>query len=91
MATIKDVAKLAGVAVSTASYALNNSNKVSDHTRMKVLDAAKELNYQKNGIAADLKMAKTNTIALILGDLSDHIILNLSKAFKVAVLLIIMG
>ncbi|GGP07849.1 LacI family DNA-binding transcriptional regulator [Oceanobacillus neutriphilus] len=70
MATIKDVAKLAGVAVSTASYALNNSNKVSDHTRIKVLNAAKELNYQKNGIAADLKMAKTNTIALILGDLS---------------------
>lgn len=70
MATIKDVAKLAGVAVSTASYALNNSNKVSATTRQKVLDAAKELNYQKNGIASDLKRAKTNTIALILSDLS---------------------
>lgn len=70
MATIKDVAKLAGVAVSTASYALNDSDKVSETTRSKVLEAARELNYQKNGLASDLKKAKTNTIALILSDLS---------------------
>ncbi|WP_404455232.1 LacI family transcriptional regulator [Virgibacillus necropolis] len=70
MATIKDVAKLAGVAISTASYALNNSTKVSQSTRKKVENAAKELNYQKNGFASDLKRTKTNTIALILSDLS---------------------
>lgn len=70
MATIKDVAKLAGVAISTASYALNNSNKVSQSTRKKVVEAAKELNYQKNGFASDLKRSRTNTIALILSDLS---------------------
>ncbi|WLD92802.1 LacI family DNA-binding transcriptional regulator [Alkalihalobacillus sp. AL-G] len=70
MATIKDVAKLAGVAVSTASYALNDSQKVSSDTKKKVMDAAKELNYQKNGLASDLKRTKTNTIALILSDLS---------------------
>ncbi|MGG1631714.1 LacI family DNA-binding transcriptional regulator [Rossellomorea sp. NRS-1567] len=70
MATIKDVAKLSGVAVSTASYALNNSTKVSEETRKKVLDAAKQLNYQKNGLASDLKRTNTNTIALILSDLS---------------------
>lgn len=70
MATIKDVAKLAGVAVSTASYALNNIKKVSPATVKKVHDAARELNYQKNGLASDLKRTKTNTIALILKDLS---------------------
>ena len=70
IATIKDVAKLAGVALSTASYALNGSKKVSQDTVKKVLDAAKQLNYQKNGIASDLKRTKTNTIALILSDLS---------------------
>ncbi|WP_175987680.1 LacI family DNA-binding transcriptional regulator [Bacillus sp. Marseille-Q1617] len=70
MATIKDVAKLSGVAVSTASYALNNSTKVSEETRQKVIAAAKELNYQKNGLASDLKRTSTNTIALILSDLS---------------------
>ncbi|HBU81043.1 MULTISPECIES: LacI family DNA-binding transcriptional regulator [Paenibacillus] len=70
MATIKDVAKLAGVALSTASYALNGDSKVSAKTKAKVLDAARELNYRKNGFAMDLKRSRTNTIALILTDLS---------------------
>ncbi|GAA0369852.1 LacI family DNA-binding transcriptional regulator [Bacillus horti] len=70
MATIKDVAKLAGVAVSTASYALNSSSKVSPDTARKVLDAAKQLNYQKNGLARDLKLSKTDTIGLILSNMS---------------------
>lgn len=70
MATIKDVAKLAGVALSTASYALNGDSKVSAKTKAKVLEAARELNYRKNGFAMDLKRSRTNTIALILTDLS---------------------
>ncbi|MDO7906912.1 LacI family DNA-binding transcriptional regulator [Paenibacillus sp. JX-17] len=70
MATIKDVAKLAGVALSTASYALSGDSKVSPKTRAKVLEAARSLNYRKNGIAMDLKRSRTNTIALILTDLS---------------------
>lgn len=70
MATIKDVAKLAGVALSTASYAMSGDSKVSAKTREKVLQAAKQLNYQKNGFAMDLKRSRTNTIALILTDLS---------------------
>ncbi|MBO8156963.1 MAG: LacI family DNA-binding transcriptional regulator [Bacillaceae bacterium] len=70
MTTIKDVAKLAGVAVSTASYALNGKQKISEETRRKVFEAAKKLNYQKNGFASDLKSKSTKTIALILSDLS---------------------
>ncbi|WP_181347166.1 LacI family DNA-binding transcriptional regulator [Thalassobacillus sp. CUG 92003] len=70
MATIKDVAKRAGVAVSTASYALNGVKKVSPATVAKVQKAAEDLNYQKNGIASDLKRTQTNTIALMLSDLS---------------------
>lgn len=70
MATIKDVAKLAGVALSTASYAMSGDSKVSAKTREKVLEAARQLNYQKNGFAMDLKRSRTNTIALILRDLS---------------------
>lgn len=70
MATIKDVAKAAGVSVSTASYAMNGSSKISEATRAKVLEAARQLNYQKNGLATDLKRSSTKTIALILNDLS---------------------
>ncbi|MBD2871642.1 LacI family DNA-binding transcriptional regulator [Paenibacillus arenilitoris] len=70
MATIKDVARMAGVSISTVSYALNNNEKVSKETKRKILDAARQLNYQKNGIASDLKKTSTRTIALIVTDLS---------------------
>ncbi|WP_018133516.1 LacI family DNA-binding transcriptional regulator [Effusibacillus pohliae] len=82
MATIKDVAKLAGVAVSTASYALNNSGLVSSDTRKKVLDAARRLNYQPSGIARDLKSNKTNTVGLILPDLSGPFYSELIKGIQ---------
>ncbi|MDR0138642.1 LacI family DNA-binding transcriptional regulator [Metabacillus idriensis] len=70
MTTIKDVAKLASVAISTASSALNGKDNVKPETRYRVLEAAKQLNYKKNGYAADLKKSKSNTIALILDDLT---------------------
>ncbi|TGB02425.1 LacI family DNA-binding transcriptional regulator [Halobacillus salinus] len=82
MATIKDVAKRAGVAISTASYALNGSTKVSEATIERVLKAAKELNYQKNGFASDLKRTKTNTIALILSDMSGPYFSELIKGVQ---------
>lgn len=70
MTTIKDVAKLAGVSISTVSYTLNNSPRISASTKKRVEEAAKALNYKKNGFASDLKRSKTNTIALLLSDLS---------------------
>ncbi|MFC0525842.1 LacI family DNA-binding transcriptional regulator [Pontibacillus salicampi] len=82
MATIKDVAKRAGVAISTVSYALNGNEKVSQATMDKVLKAAKELNYQKNGFASDLKRTKTNTIALILSDMSGPYFSELIKGVQ---------
>ncbi|UOQ44001.1 LacI family transcriptional regulator [Halobacillus salinarum] len=82
MATIKDVAKLAGVAISTASYALNGSSKISGETKKKVEEAAKTLNYKKNGLASDLKRTKTNTIALILTDLSGPFYSELIKGVQ---------
>jgi len=66
LATIKDVAKHAGVAVSTASYVLNNDPRVSEETRRKVWAAVEELNYRPNAIARNLKRRKTETIGLFL-------------------------
>lgn len=70
MTTLKDVAKLAGVSVSTASCALNGKKNVSEATRRKVLEAAKTLQYQKNGFAFQLKLGESKTIALIIDDLA---------------------
>ena len=47
-ATIKDVAREAGVALSTVSNAMNGSSLVTEETREKVMEAAKKLNYVPN-------------------------------------------
>jgi LacI family transcriptional regulator len=70
MITIKDVAKAAGVAVSTASYALNGSNKVSEKTREKVTKVAEEMKYVPNSFARNLKKSKADLIALIVHDIN---------------------
>ncbi|WP_316570845.1 LacI family DNA-binding transcriptional regulator [Neobacillus sp. YIM B06451] len=66
MATLKDVAKRAGVSVSTVSYSINGSHLISLETRNKVLKAAKDLGYRPNGPARNLKEKKTNIIGLFL-------------------------
>lgn len=64
-ATMKDVAKLAGVGVGTVSRVLNNGS-VKAATRQKVEAAMQELAYQPDFYARGLKMNRTNTVALIL-------------------------
>jgi LacI family transcriptional regulator len=66
MTTIKDVAKLANVSVTTTSYVLNGIGNISDDTRKRVLEAARELNYHPNAFARNLKKQKTNTIGVFI-------------------------
>jgi LacI family purine nucleotide synthesis repressor len=66
MVTIKDVAKEAGVAISTVSNVLNQVNIVSEETRKKVLEAVEKLKYVPNMNAKFLKSNKKNTIGLFL-------------------------
>ena len=51
MATLKDVAKLANVDVSTVSWALNNTSYVHPDTKERIYAAAKELGYRPNATA----------------------------------------
>lgn len=71
MATIKDVARLAGVSVATVSRVINNSPKASDASRQAVSSAMEELNYHPNANARALAQQNTETIGLIVGDVSD--------------------
>ena len=64
MSTIKDVARLASVSISTVSYALNGSGRVSEETRQKIIEAAKELNYTPNGAARSLKTKQMEIIGV---------------------------
>lgn len=66
MTTIKDVAKLAKVSVTSASYALNGNGTISPDTRQRVLAAAEALNYHPNAFARNLKNPKTQTIGVFI-------------------------
>ena len=66
MVSIKDVAKEAGVAISTVSKVLNNYPNVSEETRRKVNDAVERLNFVPNQVAAALSSKRSGRIALLL-------------------------
>jgi LacI family transcriptional regulator len=65
MATLKDVARLACVDVSTVSRALNNTSYVHPDTKARILDAVKELSYQPNVLAQGLRQGKRHTIGVV--------------------------
>lgn len=71
MATIKDVARLAGVSVATVSRVINNSPKASEASRLAVHSAMESLSYHPNANARALAQQTTETIGLVVGDVSD--------------------
>jgi LacI family transcriptional regulator len=71
-ATIHDISKALNIDSSTVSRALNDSPRVSKKTKDTILKKAKELGYQKNSLASNLRTSKTNTIAVILPRISRH-------------------
>ncbi|HHW69807.1 MAG TPA: LacI family transcriptional regulator, partial [Clostridiales bacterium] len=73
MATIKDVAKLAGVSPSTVSRALSGKVPVDKETKRRVVEAVKALDYKPNVIAKALKEGRSNTIGLILPNIRNPI------------------
>ncbi|MBQ8381014.1 MAG: LacI family DNA-binding transcriptional regulator [Clostridia bacterium] len=64
-ATIKDVAKYAGVGVGTVSRVINNEKAVGEKTRQKVLEAIEALNYSRNNMAFQFRKNETRIIALL--------------------------
>ncbi|WP_428946021.1 HTH-type transcriptional repressor PurR [Pantoea sp. FN060301] len=65
MATIKDVAKRAGVSTTTVSHVINKTRFVADETREAVWDAIKALHYSPSAVARSLKVNHTKTIGLL--------------------------
>lgn len=68
MATVRDVARRAGVSIATAARALGGYGYVSAGSREKVLRAAQALDYHPNAIARSMIKGRTNTLAVIVSD-----------------------
>ncbi len=69
MATITDVAKLAGVSSATVSRVMNKNAKVNDNTHKKVKDAMAELGYRPNSIAQSLASNRSNSVGILVSEL----------------------
>ncbi len=72
--SLNDIAQHLGVSKTLVSFVLNGRGKefrISDEICQKVIDAAKEMNYQPNRIAQGLRTGKTNTIGLIIADIAN--------------------
>ncbi|MBW8351759.1 LacI family transcriptional regulator [Bacillus sp. IITD106] len=80
--TIKDVAKESGVSTATVSRVLSNTGYASDEIKERVRTAAKNLNYQPNAIARSLKMDRTNTIGVIIPDISNPYFMRISRGIE---------
>ncbi|MCR8657494.1 LacI family DNA-binding transcriptional regulator [Paenibacillus endoradicis] len=82
MASIKDVAKMAGVSVATVSRVLNNKGYVGQDTREKVESSILELNYKPNEVARSLFKKQSNTIGLIVPDIMNPFFPELARAVE---------
>lgn len=71
MPNIRDVAKKAGVAPITVSRVINNSDYVSDAVRSRVEQAIDELNYIPNKLGPSMRSKRSNTIGLIVTDITN--------------------
>ena len=80
--TLGDIADTVGVAKMTVSRVVNRNGYVSDETRDKVLQAVKKLNYRRNGLARNLKRQRTETVGLVLGDISNPYSTELAHAIR---------
>lgn len=81
--TIKDVAKKAGVSVSSVSFIFNGKDyKVSPETKKKVLKIASELGYHPNNNARSLRMDKSNLIGFICPDICNGYYSTIAKKIE---------
>ncbi len=68
MATIYQVSELAGVSLATVSRVMNDSGRVSEKTRQKVLSAMRELDYRPNTIAQSLASNRSNCVGVLVSE-----------------------
>lgn len=82
MPTVLDVAKRAGVAPITVSRVINNSGYISVETKNRVELAIKELGYVPNTLARGLRSKRTNTLALVVTDITNPYFTSMARGVE---------
>lgn len=82
MATIRDVAKEAGVSVATVSRHLNNKGYVSNDAKQTIEKAIATLNYAPNQLARSLTTKQTNLLGLLVPDITNPFFPELARAVE---------
>ena len=81
--TIKDIAKLANVSITTVSMIINNKDKnISEATREKVLKIIKEHNYVPNSVARSMVTKKSNLLGLIIPDITNPYFADMARSIE---------
>ena len=81
--TMKDIAEMAGVSKATVSMVMSKKDaSISDATRKRVLEIAKETSYIPNSIARSLSTMKSGTIGVILPDITNPFFSEMARAIE---------
>ena len=84
MATIRDVARISGVSISTVSLALNETGRVSADTYQRIWAAAQAVGYAPNPVAQSLKSGRGRLIGMLVGDISNPLLAQIALGAEVA-------
>lgn len=84
--TIREVAAAAGVAVGTASRALNRVGRVSEDTVARVTRAARELGYQPDAVAQSMRTRSTGVVGLLVSDIANPLYARIFSAIEARLL-----
>lgn len=85
-ATIKDIATLAQVSITTVSRVINGNYPVSQEARERVEDAIRKLHYRPNAVARGLRHNRTNLVAMVVPDISNPFFMEAAKGLEQSLL-----
>ncbi|MFQ9514540.1 MAG: LacI family DNA-binding transcriptional regulator [Eubacterium sp.] len=80
--TIKDIARICNVGISTVSRAINDDPGINKNTKERILKVIEEYHYVPNNSARNLKMTESNTIALLIKGIDNQFFQGMLKIFE---------
>ena len=82
--SIKEVARMAGVSIATVSRCVNNPEKVTEKTRLKVQKAILETGYSPNTLAQSFRRGRTNLVMVVLPSIGDPFFTDVMRGIRTA-------